>query len=94
MNVVMIDQPKSSVVLDTSKANKIVNNGNGNNAATLAIEDDVSDTHSIQSTRSNLLANGNDSSCGWYPTLQKTLWILSKLYRCVQVSLGMIYFIF
>ncbi|KAI8890745.1 Sec34-domain-containing protein [Backusella circina FSU 941] len=79
------DQPKSSVVLDTSKANKIVNSTN-NAAATLAIEDDASDTHSIQSARSNLLANGNDNSCGWFPTLQKTLWILSKLYRCVQTG--------
>ncbi|EPB84249.1 hypothetical protein HMPREF1544_08969 [Mucor circinelloides 1006PhL] len=43
-----------------------------------------SDTHSIRSARSNLLAEGNDESTGWFPTLQKTLWVLSKLYRCVQ----------
>jgi hypothetical protein len=70
------DKKKSSVVLEDATS-----------AATLAIvEEDTSDTHSIRSARSNLLADGNDDTCGWFPTLQKTLWILSKLYRCVQVK--------
>lgn len=69
------DKLKSSVVLNAT-------------TATLNIDEDrSSDTHSINSVRSNLLADGNDDSCGWFPTLQKTLWLLSKLYRCVQVSL-------
>lgn len=70
---------KTSVVLDANMATT---------AATLAIssEEDHSDTHSIRSARSNLLADGSDESTGWFPTLQKTLWILSKLYRCVQVQ--------
>ncbi|GAA5814892.1 hypothetical protein MFLAVUS_008395 [Mucor flavus] len=63
------EKTKSSAVLDATAT------------ATLNIEDD-SDTHSIQSARSNLEAN----HYGWFPTLQKTLWILSKLYRCVQTG--------
>jgi hypothetical protein len=27
-----------------------------------------------------------DNNVAWFPTLQRTLWILSKLYRCVRVS--------
>jgi hypothetical protein len=70
------EEKKSSIVLDTPVT-----------TATLAItEEDTSDTHSVQSARSNLLAEGNDETSGWYPTLQKTLWLLSKLYRCVQVT--------
>lgn len=68
------EKVKSSVVLDATTT------------ATLTIDEDNSDTHSIHSVRSNLLADGSDDSCGWFPTLQKTLWILSKLYRCVQVK--------
>lgn len=65
------ERQKSSVVLDATAS------------ATLKIEEDTSsDTQSIQSSRSNLLS---DTNHGWFPTLQKTLWILSKLYRCVQV---------
>ncbi|CAO3654870.1 unnamed protein product [Mucor hiemalis] len=68
------DKLKSSVVLNAT-------------TATLNIDEDgSSDTHSINSVRSNLLADGNDDSCGWFPTLQKTLWLLSKLYRCVQTG--------
>ncbi|CAO0796441.1 unnamed protein product [Mucor circinelloides] len=70
------NKQKTSVVLDANMATT---------AATLAIsEEENSDTHSIRSARSNLLAEGNDESTGWFPTLQKTLWVLSKLYRCVQ----------
>lgn len=72
--VISEENQKSSVVLDATAT------------ATLTIEEDTSsETHSIHSARSNLLADGSDNSCGWFPTLQKTLWILSKLYRCVQV---------
>ncbi|KAL0135965.1 Sec34-like family-domain-containing protein [Mucor lusitanicus] len=72
------NKQKTSVVLDASMTTTTT-------AATLAIsEEDHSDTHSIRSARSNLLADGSDESTGWFPTLQKTLWILSKLYRCVQ----------
>lgn len=72
------NKQKTSVVLDANMATT---------AATLAIsEEENSDTHSIRSARSNLLAEGNDESTGWFPTLQKTLWVLSKLYRCVQVQ--------
>ncbi|KAI8978061.1 Sec34-like family-domain-containing protein [Pilobolus umbonatus] len=67
---------KTSVVLDA--ANQSLPNST---AATLAIEEDGSDTQSNHSIRSNVLS---DNQYGWYPTLQKTLWILSKLYRCVQ----------
>ncbi|CEP06997.1 hypothetical protein [Parasitella parasitica] len=71
------DKQKTSVVLE---ANTTVAS-----TATLAItEEDTSDTQSTQSARSSLLADGHDKSSGWFPTLQKTLWILSKLYRCVQ----------
>lgn len=70
------EDQKSSVVL------------NSTTAATLTVEEDTtSETHSIHSARSNLLADGSDNTCGWFPTLQKTLWILSKLYRCVQVAI-------
>lgn len=72
------DENKSSVVLDANTPTT---------TATLAITDkDTSDANSLQSTRSNLLAEGSDEASGWYPTLQKTLWLLSKLYRCVQVG--------
>lgn len=76
--VIEDEKKKSSIVLDTNVPAT---------TATLAITDeDTSDTHSVQSARSNLLAEGNDETSGWYPTLQKTLWLLSKLYRCVQVG--------
>ncbi|KAI8090069.1 Sec34-like family-domain-containing protein [Gilbertella persicaria] len=71
------EDKKTSVVLDP----------NVSTTATLAVtSEDASDTQSIQSNRSNLLSEGNDSSSGWFPTLQKTLWLLSKLYRSVQTS--------
>lgn len=65
--------------------------------ATLNIDEDQSDTQSIapsiamteKSTFEDpdaLLGQGLDVSRGWYPTLQKTMWILSKLYRNVQVK--------
>lgn len=69
------EKNKKSVVLEEAPT-----------TATLTIEEDTSDTHSIRSARSNLLADGSDDTCGWFPTLQKTLWILSKLYRCVQTG--------
>ncbi|KAG0181129.1 Golgi transport complex subunit 3 [Apophysomyces sp. BC1021] len=60
--------------------------------ATLDVEED-SDTQSISSSHRQTssanfspLGEGTDVSRGWFPTLQKTLWILSKLYRCVQTS--------
>lgn len=69
------ENQKTSVVLDATTT------------ATLTVEEDASsETHSLHSMRSNLLADGSDNTCGWFPTLQKTLWILSKLYRCVQVT--------
>lgn len=74
------EKEKSSVVLDGATSTA---------AAILSIDQDTtSDTQSIQSSsqRSNLLADGQDDTSGWFPTLQKTLWILSKLYRCVQVK--------
>ncbi|CAO3629980.1 unnamed protein product [Cunninghamella blakesleeana] len=65
--------------------------------ATLNIDEDQSDTQSIapsiaMTERSlfedpdALLGQGLDVSRGWYPTLQKTMWILSKLYRNVQTK--------
>lgn len=62
--------------------------------ATLAIEDDQSDTQSttlsiqpksMTTDPDSLLGQGLNTTLGWYPTLQKTMWILIKLYRCVQV---------
>ena len=64
--------------------------------ATLSIDEDDNITTTIKSQQNNNnsssvsssdspLGQGTDSSCGWFPTLQKTLWILSKLYHCVQV---------
>ncbi|KAF7728396.1 Golgi transport complex subunit 3 [Apophysomyces ossiformis] len=64
----------------------------GDTPATLDVEED-SDTQSVtsshkQASTSDLpaLTEENVISRGWFPTLQKTLWILSKLYRCVQTS--------
>lgn len=64
--------------------------------ATLAIDDDQSDTQSttlsiqpksMTTDPDSLLGQGLNTTLGWYPTLQKTMWILIKLYRCVQVRI-------
>jgi hypothetical protein len=36
------------------------------------------------SPQTNVIDTGNMYK-GWFPTLQRTLWILSKLYQCVNV---------
>ncbi|ORX59004.1 Sec34-domain-containing protein [Hesseltinella vesiculosa] len=70
----------------------------GNGPATLTIEEDAAaETPMPQDTTvSNALPSSTSptssvpnasptlSDPSWYPTLQKTLWLLSKLYRCVQ----------
>ncbi|KAI9489876.1 Sec34-like family-domain-containing protein [Zychaea mexicana] len=84
---------KTSIVLEGSKANAPLQNTEI--PATLPIEEDTqSDTQSMKdrsekqnlsvSTSDSPLGQGTDSTRGWFPTLQKTLWILSKLYHCVQ----------
>ncbi|KAI7904190.1 Sec34-like family-domain-containing protein [Cokeromyces recurvatus] len=64
------DKKKSSVVLDTNAAALL---------EVTAEEDSVS-------IRSSITDNNEDIVRGGYPTLQKTLWVLSKLYRCIQTS--------
>ncbi|KAI9246933.1 Sec34-like family-domain-containing protein [Phascolomyces articulosus] len=78
---------KTSIVLEGSKAFT----ENPGVPATLPIEEaDTSDTPSNEKQNSSVdisespLGQGTDSTRGWFPTLQKTLWILSKLYHCVQ----------
>ena len=72
--------------------------------ATLSIDEDdnITTTKSQQnnnnsssvSSSDSPLGQGTDSSYGWFPTLQKTLWILSKLYHCVQVRFIIILFFY
>jgi hypothetical protein len=47
------------------------------------VEEHTSPTASTMSSPPNAFTNNN---VAWFPTLQRTLWILSKLYRCVRVS--------
>ncbi|CAO3589282.1 unnamed protein product [Absidia cylindrospora] len=63
--------------------------------ATLAIDDDQSDNQSTSTATQDkntttdpdvLLGEGSNATLGWYPTLQKTMWILIKLYHCVQTG--------
>ncbi|KAI8367627.1 Sec34-like family-domain-containing protein [Radiomyces spectabilis] len=87
---------KTSVVLEQSRAK---GTDSLTHPATLTVEEDTPETPttsthaapSVSSPSSSLspspfspLAQGTDEDRGWFPTLQKTLWILSKLYRCVQ----------
>ncbi|KAJ8655596.1 hypothetical protein O0I10_008684 [Lichtheimia ornata] len=85
------DIPKSSIVLEGSKSISTTTETTEEAPATLAIEEDTTDTQSTNPPPSNNdnssgspLGQGTDTSRGWFPTLQKTLWILSKLYQCVQ----------
>ncbi|KAI8137696.1 Sec34-like family-domain-containing protein [Fennellomyces sp. T-0311] len=80
--------PKTSVVLEGSKA---VVPENAGVPATLPIEEDAAEgkqsneeKNASISTSDSPLGQGTDSLRGWFPTLQKTLWILSKLYHTVQ----------
>ena len=56
--------------------------------AILAVQQDNGDNESVRSfiSSTNVIDTG-DMYRGWFPTLQKTLWILSKLYQCVNVCL-------
>lgn len=76
-----VDESKTSVVLEKSK-----NAPSKDGPATLMIDGEVSDSeNSASNEKGSPLGQGSDTSRGWFPTLQKTLWILSKLYQCVQV---------
>ncbi|KAI7847278.1 Sec34-like family-domain-containing protein [Circinella umbellata] len=82
---------KTSIVLEGSKAMGTTTTiMNSEVPATLSIDEDDNTTKSQQTNSSSVsssdspLGQGTDSLCGWFPTLQKTLWILSKLYHCVQ----------
>ncbi|KAL1927436.1 hypothetical protein VTP01DRAFT_3673 [Rhizomucor pusillus] len=77
-----VDASKTSVVLQKSSSAPPKDA-----PATLMIDDEASDSENSASRENGSpLGQGSDTSRGWYPTLQKTLWILSKLYQCVQTS--------
>ncbi|ORZ02713.1 Sec34-like family-domain-containing protein [Syncephalastrum racemosum] len=75
------EEQKTSVVLEGSAAR---HDDTQDGPATLAIEQDESDGDKPVSD--SPLREGTDVSRGWFPTLQKTLWLLSKLYQCVQTG--------
>jgi hypothetical protein len=54
--------------------------------AILAVQQDNGDNDNdfMVSPQTNVIDTGNMYK-GWFPTLQRTLWILSKLYQCVNV---------
>ncbi|KAI9314096.1 Sec34-like family-domain-containing protein [Dichotomocladium elegans] len=81
---------KNSVVLDGPNA---IEEPNKELPATLTVmTEDESDSQSaimkhtddVKGEKDLSLREGTNTSLGWFPTLQKTLWILSKLYHCVQ----------
>ncbi|CAO3632757.1 unnamed protein product [Cunninghamella echinulata] len=87
----------TSILLDSNQQQQSQQQEITIGPATLNIDEDQSDTQSIapsiaMTERSTfedpdvLLGQGLDVSKGWYPTLQKTMWILSKLYRNVQTK--------
>ncbi|KAI9305796.1 Sec34-like family-domain-containing protein [Cunninghamella echinulata] len=89
--------PSTSILLDSNQQQQSQQQEITIGPATLNIDEDQSDTQSItpsitmteKSTFEDpdvLLGQGLDVSKGWYPTLQKTMWILSKLYRNVQTK--------
>ncbi|CAI2174129.1 14468_t:CDS:10 [Funneliformis geosporum] len=55
--------------------------------AILAVQQDNGDNDSMRSfvLSTNVIDTG-DMYKGWFPTLQRTLWTLSKLYQCVNVN--------
>ncbi|KAL0096522.1 Sec34-like family-domain-containing protein [Phycomyces blakesleeanus] len=88
-----IDNTKGSVILDPVTPGQPELNAIAGTPATLNIEDDASDTHSKGSSveasllqMSELTDDTPHVTRRWYPALQNTLWILSKLYRCVQTG--------
>lgn len=81
-----VDASKTSVVLQKSSSAPPKDA-----PATLMIDGEASDSENSASRENGSpLGQGSDTSRGWYPTLQKTLWILSKLYQCVQVLFSLI----
>lgn len=76
-----VEDTKTSVVLEGSSTR---HDEAQNSPATLLIEQDEPDGD--RPTSDSPLGEGTDVSRGWFPTLQKTLWLLSKLYQCVQVN--------
>ncbi|GBB87592.1 hypothetical protein RclHR1_14060001 [Rhizophagus clarus] len=57
--------------------------------AILAVQQDNGDNEDNESTvspQTNVIDTGNMYK-GWFPTLQRTLWILSKLYQCVNTTI-------
>ncbi|RHZ56100.1 hypothetical protein Glove_406g88 [Diversispora epigaea] len=58
--------------------------------AILEVYQDNDDIESEVSNSPTLLTNVeeiDENNSGWFPTLHRTLWILSKLYRCVNPSI-------
>ncbi|KAI7868135.1 Sec34-like family-domain-containing protein [Spinellus fusiger] len=86
------DPTKTSIVLESSASEYAAVQTIVDTPATLAIEEDCSDAHSKEpSTEPSKLFTESSHLAAtlvkeWYPALQKTLWILSKLYRCVQTG--------
>ncbi|KAI8330814.1 Sec34-like family-domain-containing protein [Choanephora cucurbitarum] len=81
----VVSEPRT----ENNQKTSIVLSGNSleSSTATLTVnEEDASDAQPDKANHIELLSEGNDGSSGWFPTLQKTLWLLSKLYRSIQTG--------
>lgn len=95
-NVLQVER-KSSIILSPPAADTKQVGTRHNDPATLDVAEDsdgsvheaTDDTVASNSPPSALASppsNFTDNNTSWFPPLQRTLWILSKLYRCVRVS--------
>jgi len=88
---------KSSIVLSPPVADNKATFSSTNTPATLDVAED-SEGSEAEVTADNEVSTSpttsspsppnafTDNNVSWFPTLQRTLWILSKLYRCVRTT--------
>ncbi|KAJ2965021.1 hypothetical protein NQZ79_g51 [Umbelopsis isabellina] len=95
-NVLQIER-KSSIILSPPAADTKQAGARLNDPATLDVAEDsdgsvheAADNNVASSSPTSTLASPpskfTDNNASWFPPLQRTLWILSKLYRCVRTS--------